>query len=396
MSGYTENLDVAAMTAPLDGDAPGGVWLRHERVYDEIKAAREQEPAYLPLGIWARPLKQAEWPTVVTLAQDTLTARSKDLQLAAWLTEALAHLEGVAGLAAGLRVMQDLVANVWRDLYPPIDPDDGVEPRVLVLEWCDRHLPAAVQGVNISRPTTPLADPVSLLTWDEAERREAARAAERENRRGRGRETVDAGDDEPSRETVMTSIRLTPRAFYTNLIEQADGARDAVSELCHGFDTQCGEHQARLPRLDAMLVQLRARASEAGKLLDAGSASAGGAAADSGSAGTGRNDGDQPERPAAAPVGDAKPADPVAIIGGIGEREQAYRALAALAERLAQIDPHSPAPYLARRAAGLKDQSFADLVMLLADDDRQRQHLFRLLGISDDDRGQEATAHAGT
>jgi type VI secretion system ImpA family protein len=392
MSGYTESLDTAALTAPLGGETPGGVWLRHDRVYDDIKAARDQEPAYLPQGIWARPLKQAEWPTVVTLARDALSARSKDLQLAAWLTEALGHLEGVAGLAGGLGVMRGLVEQVWTHLHPPIDPEDGVEPRTLVLEWCDRHLPTAVQGVNVSRPSTPLADPVSLLTWDEAERREAARSAERETRRGRGREPVEAGEDEPSRDTVMSSVRLTPRGFYTDLIATTDAARDAVSQLCASFDAQCGEHQARLPRLDAMLAHLRGRAGEALALLDTEQTPASDGAAESASSG-GPGGGRRESVPAAEKAA-AAPADPVAVIGGIGERDQAYRALAALAERLAQIDPHSPAPYLARRAAGLKDQSFADLVMLLADDDRQRQHLFRLLGISDDDRSQEATAHA--
>jgi len=393
MNGYTADMDEAVLTAPLPGDAPGGDWLRHDRIYDDIRAARAQEPAYLPQGIWARPLKQAEWPTVVTLARDALTDRSKDLQLAAWLTEALAHMDGVAGLATGLRVMRGLLANVWAHLHPPIDDEDGVEPRVLVLEWCDRHLPGAVQGVNISRPSTPLADPVALLTWDEAERRESAKSTERGTNRGRGRESVEAGEDEPSRETVMTSIRLTPRDVYTDLLAQTDSARDAVSELCASFDAQCGEHQARLPRLDAMLVHLRARAAEALALLDAEQPHASGGEAEVTTSAASDQDG--VGSPQSAPAGSPPSADPVAIIGAIGEREQAYRALEALAERLTHIDPHSPAPYLARRAAGLKDQSFADLVMLLADDDRQRQHLFRLLGISDDDRNQEATANAG-
>jgi type VI secretion system ImpA family protein len=288
--------------------------------------------------------------------------------------------------------MHGLVANVWADLHPQIDAEDGVEPRVLVLEWCDRHLPSAIQGVNISRPSTPLADPVAVLTWDEAERRESARSAERESSRARGRNLVEAGEDEPSRETVNTSIRLTPRDFYTDLLAQTDIARDAISELCACFDEQCGEHQARLPRLDAMLVHLRARAAEALSLLDAEQTVASGAEADSPA--SGGADADHGGRPASAPANATPTADPVAVIGAISDREQAYRALAALAERLAHIDPHSPAPYLARRAAGLKDQTFADLVMLLADDDRQRQHLFRLLGISDDERNQEATAHA--
>jgi len=394
VSGFTEDLDQAALTAPLDGDRPAGEWLRHDRVYDDVKAAREQEPQYLPQGIWARERKQAEWPTVVRLSRDALTTRSKDLQLAAWLTEALAHLEGVAGLSAGLGVMTGLVSRVWDSLYPPIDEDDGVEPRVLVLEWCDRHLPHALHDVHVARPSSALAEPVSLLTWDEAERRESSAAAERQNNAGRTRrqrqETVEAGEEEPSRASVLTAVRLTPRTFYGELIEATDAARQAVSDLCGTFDEQCGEHQARLPRLDAMLVHLRARAAEAMALLDAEAAPAAAEAETADAAATGGEADAADDGVSAAPP----PADPLAVIATIRDREQAYRALTALADRLAEIDPHSPAPYLARRAAGLKDQTFADLVMLLADDDRQRQHLFRLLGISDEGHTQKASAHA--
>ena len=400
MSGFTDTLDEAALAAPLAGDAAGGAWLRHDPVYDEIKAAREQEPGYLPQGIWARDLKQADWATVVRLTGEALRTRSKDLQLAAWLAEGLTHLDGLPGLTAGLRVLTELCRNVWDGLYPPIDEDDGVEPRILVLEWCDRHLPKALQAVNLTRPSTPLAESISVLAWDEAERREKQRESEDHNsRRSRRREAEAAEPEELTRDAVNTSIRLTPRAVYTEVLDAAEQARAQAGELCRVVDEQCGEHQARLPKLEAMLGHVRDRAREAMDLLDSEAAAraeddAGQGAPDAAAAaGHGEWRGDTGARSAA--TAPARPADPVEVVGAIREREAAYRALSALGERLAELDPHSPAPYLVRRAAALKDQTFADLVMLLADDDRQRQHLFRLLGISDDDRTQEGVSHAG-
>ena len=45
------------------------------------------------------------WRTVRELALKTLTETTKDLEVAAWLTEALVRSHGLAGLTAGAQVM---------------------------------------------------------------------------------------------------------------------------------------------------------------------------------------------------------------------------------------------------------------------------------------------------
>ena len=49
-------------------------------------------------------------------------------------------------------------------------------------------------------------------------------------------------------------------------------------------------------------------------------------------------------------------------------REAAYRQLEAAADMLARVEPHSPVPYLVKRAVQLKDIKFPDLVEQLTKD----------------------------
>jgi type VI secretion system protein ImpA len=74
---------------------------------------REVDPALDDAGG-----KAANWPAVVRACEQTLTTQSKDLQLAAWLTEALARIDGFAGLQAGLQLIRGLLERYWDTLHP--------------------------------------------------------------------------------------------------------------------------------------------------------------------------------------------------------------------------------------------------------------------------------------
>ena len=82
---------------PIPGDSPSGTNLRYAPVYDKIKEARRQDDD-APQGEWQRERKVADYKQVIKLAGETLATQTKDLQLAAWLTEAFLHQEGFGGL----------------------------------------------------------------------------------------------------------------------------------------------------------------------------------------------------------------------------------------------------------------------------------------------------------
>jgi len=70
------------------------------------------------------------WDMLLETARDYLIERSKDLEPAAILLEALTRVDGLPGLVQGTTLVADLVTEWWDEgLYPPEDEDDGVEAR---------------------------------------------------------------------------------------------------------------------------------------------------------------------------------------------------------------------------------------------------------------------------
>ncbi len=96
---------------PIDGPNPSGANLRYEPIYDKIKEARREEDQPPP-GMTERDRKVADNAQVIKLTKDVLTTKTKDLQLAAWLTEALLKQQGFGGLKDGLSLCFGLIDKI--------------------------------------------------------------------------------------------------------------------------------------------------------------------------------------------------------------------------------------------------------------------------------------------
>ena len=133
--------DLQALLAPVPGPDPCGVSIRADALFTDIRLAREEDDPSLPMRQWERPLKKADWPRIEAVCTEALCSRSKDLQLAAWLTEAWTRQDaGIAGLARGLTLLRELVVQNWDGVYPRSDPPQeggDSEARVAVFEWLD-------------------------------------------------------------------------------------------------------------------------------------------------------------------------------------------------------------------------------------------------------------------
>ena len=116
-------------------------------------------------GEWVREIKVADWPAVITQATEVLGARSKDLQVAAWLLEALVKRHGFAGLRDGLHLLWALQEQFWTSLYPEIE-DGDLETRVLLLEWVNNNLPMSIRAVPIVQ--TRDGQTYSWWHWEES------------------------------------------------------------------------------------------------------------------------------------------------------------------------------------------------------------------------------------
>src|SRR5262249_7687925 len=97
-------------------------------VPSDEEASANRGPPPIPLA--------ARWRTVRELATQALTTHSKDLEIAAWVTEALLRSDGLLGLAAGFRLIAGLAENFWDQVFPHPD-EEGIATRV-----------AAIAGLN--------------------------------------------------------------------------------------------------------------------------------------------------------------------------------------------------------------------------------------------------------
>src|SRR5450631_3327203 len=90
-------IDELLAPIPMAG-MPAGIDMRWTPEWDRLKEARRFDDQ-LEAGRWQkRERKTADWGAVQQLAAMMLRERTKDLQLAMWLTEANIKLQGFPGL----------------------------------------------------------------------------------------------------------------------------------------------------------------------------------------------------------------------------------------------------------------------------------------------------------
>ncbi len=137
MADAPAGIDVAALLQPIAGDAPAGVDLREDfspqSVYYRLRDARAEARAAERTADENPDVEippPPQWRTVRELVLAALTERAKDLELAAWLTEALVRSDGLAGLAAGAQLIAGLAEAFWDQNLFPVPDEDGIATRV--------------------------------------------------------------------------------------------------------------------------------------------------------------------------------------------------------------------------------------------------------------------------
>ena len=207
---------------PIAGANPGGVELRYDPLFDKIKEARRADDD-APQGEWTTTLKTSDWPLVIKLAKDALANKSKDLQIAAWLTEALVNREGLAGLQAGLDVLAGLIEQHWDHLYPEIDDGDA-EMRAAPLEWVGLKLDVPVRAVPIDK------NGHDSFQFKEARLVPTEAAALESEERAAAREKAIA-NGKPTPEDLDIGFNATPKAWFKALVADVNAALAALEKL---------------------------------------------------------------------------------------------------------------------------------------------------------------------
>jgi len=153
-----EGLDLETLLTPISADSPTGMDVRTDfsptsnyfRLRDARADARAAERA-ADTDPAAEGTSTESWRTVRALSLKILSEQAKDLEIAAWLTEALVRSNGLAGLAFGAQVIGGLADRYWDQLYPMPD-EDGMETRL-----------APVTGLNGEGGDGTLTQPLNKL-----------------------------------------------------------------------------------------------------------------------------------------------------------------------------------------------------------------------------------------
>jgi type VI secretion system protein ImpA len=230
-------IDTDAILAPIAGAEPSGEYLFYSPVYDEIRQARRcEDPAYAGEG----EAKESEWGKVLALCQEVLAQRSKDLLVAAWLTEALVMREGFEGLHHGLSVLEGLVEKYWESVFPLVE-DDDYDGRAAPFEFLNEKISLCVKQI-------PLTDPKStpgytLLKWKESR----TVGYEADGRKEQREELLT--DGKISAEQFDLAVNRSSGSFYRGLAGTISRCVESFKSLEAAVDGKFGRHAPSLSKL---------------------------------------------------------------------------------------------------------------------------------------------------
>jgi type VI secretion system protein ImpA len=355
---------------PIPGANPAGENLRNTPPYDKIKEARRHEDD-IPQGDWQRERKVADWPLTIKLATEALSKKSKDLQLAAWLTEAMLRREGIGGLKEGLGILQGLVETFWENLYPELE-DGDTEFRAAPLLWVGETFENAVKSAPLARK--------GFNFYQYKESRAVGYeqdAADNEAKMATRQAAI--ADRKLTAEQFDEAFTASPKAWYVELEANCDGVLEAIGTLSEACDSRFGKDSPSFGKLrqaveefqqsvHLLLQKKRELEPDPIEQPDAPAHEAVASLALSG--------------PAAAAAAPARAPGPRSAAGDPGDREDAVAWLVAAARYLRRQEPSSPAPYLMLR--GLRwgelrtNGGSVDPLLLEAPPTEVRQNLKRL------------------
>jgi len=323
---------------PISAENPAGQNLRYDPIYDRIREARREDDD-APQGDWKYERKAADWPVAIKLMSDAIATRSKDLQLAAWLTDAMLRREGIPGLREGLDLLRGLVESFWDGLYPELEDGDA-EFRAAPLQWVGDRLEMPVKRVPLTNGK------LDWLVYRESRAVGTGEQADTPEKVDKRHLAIAEGKTPP--EVFDKDFNETPKAFYAALEQAYDGALESLAQLSTVCDEKFGEASPSFRTLRVTLEEVRQTVHTL--LLEKRKKEPDAAPEASQSAA---------EEPAvvtdavAAAAAVAGPAAAVAaapaLRAGLGSYDDAVAHIVAAAKFLRQQDPYNPAPYLMLR-----------------------------------------------
>lgn len=355
---HHHGIALARLLAPLEGTFPTGLSMRGTMSYRMVEQARHSDDATLPMGSWAIELKRANWPKVSSLIVNALDGVGKDLQFASWLFEAELNQRGFAAIAPCFTLLRGLCETWWTELHPQGDNGD-FDARCNIVRWLNEKLLTTLSLL-------PLVDDgdhaASWSHWELAHYYERLRAVHGDL----PEEARDAATLDDLHELLAASSAEALRERHAELQQ----GREAIAAFEHLLRERLGHDAPSLNKLDDMLAKVQAPLR--GEMARRGQGMERGPAVTTHASGIEESMDESNEEDGEAEV-------PSSLAQVLGDREHAYRVLAEISDYLMQVEPHSPVPYLIRRAVAWGQLNAAELYQEVFQKSGGRIDVFDLL-----------------
>ena len=343
--------DLAKLLEPLSPDSPTGADLRYvdgDLTLQKIRQGRAEDDPALAVGGEVKP---PNWRQVISVCEETLSSRSKDLEVAAFLAEALTRSEGFGGTRDGLRLCKELVHTFWERLHPGLDGAEIVLPvRAKPLNWLG--LPTGLIRAVKLVPLLPRPGSTSL-SWSDFEMSERVDAARMHSDQSQFKELTEAG--RIGGEVWQQALGAAPvaeREKTVSLLRECEAELEELTKVC----------QERFGEADAPnFIKLRETCSTIREAIEPKAV--------------------EEEAPAASAAPGEVASEARVSSGPIGSRADALRTLGLVADFFRRTEPHSPISYLVQRAVRWGSMPLEELLKEVVKSDDALAHIWETLGI---------------
>ncbi len=275
-----------------------------------------------------------QWEKVIGFAKDYFAKTGKDLTIAMPLVEALTKKHGFAGLRDGLRFTRRLCEECWDRVHPLIE--DAADPE----EMEGRIAPFVFIDDEINQPRFPnTVRSIPLLATAEGVAISYMSC-----------QSFDSNPAQVPQADFRAAVSAAPDSQIATIRECEADIVEALEELRllgETLDAKAGSNSPGFNGLKKAMDDCRTMALQVLRMR-------GGDAPPPGDDATVGGDG--------APAIGGGGGGGGAALGSIRSREDVYARLYELTLMLEQFDPHSPVPFLIRRAIEMRDLRFPELV----------------------------------
>lgn len=316
-----------AFLQPLSAESPSGPDLVYEPAFAALELAGAGKPER-QYGDKVYPAEPPDWVAVQEQAL-ALAATTRDLRIGVWLLRSSCRLHGLAGAAAGLRLLDGLLATLWDSVHPQLDASDNNDPTMRLNSLAPLAASEAALADLRSLALAPVRGSLTL----------------RELELGLGKAAPGPDEPLPTEAGVLQALQALLKQ-HPQVAEQASAAVEAARGMVKRLDERLGS--ANTVELTPLVQTVQVLTAAIGRLEPGKGEAAGGA----------------PERSNDA----AHSARLAAPAGAIASREDAVRELEKVCAWLERHEPANPAPILIRRAQRLMNKSFLEIIRDLAPD----------------------------